>query len=185
MNTKDEIIPEFSRVFDLGGVDDSPRSIDLTAQEEELRLLAMRFDQHSIGRLEANLIITWSEPGKVFSVSGRFVADVVQTCVVSLEPMEVSLNEDINLVFAYDIDDLEDLVVLEDAEPFDGETIDLGELVAEELYLALDPYPRREDIETADIDLGPGALFLSEEEARKSVKKPSPFEIFAPLKPKT
>ena len=184
MNAKDDISPEFSRIINLEGVGESPRYIELTAEEEELRLLAVRFDQQSVGRLTARLVIAWLEPGKAFSISGRFEANVVQTCVISLEPIEVCLNEEVNLVFACGNEELGDLVVLEDAEPFDGETIDLGELVAEELSLALDPYPRRGDIEPADIDLSPGVLFLSEDEAQKDIKKPSPFEVLAPLNPK-
>jgi hypothetical protein len=31
-------------------------------------------------------------------------------------------------------------------EPFDGDAIDLGELVAQQLALVLDPYPRKSDI---------------------------------------
>ncbi len=51
MNISAVMQPEFSRVFDLEELDESPRQIDLTADEEECTLLSRRFDQKSIGRL--------------------------------------------------------------------------------------------------------------------------------------
>jgi len=184
MNISAVMQPEFSRVFDLEELDESPRQIDLTADEEECTLLARRFDQKSIGRLSANLVLIWLEPGKVLSVSGKFSADVVQTCVLSLEPVDASLDEEINLVFSRDLEETADIVDPEDAEPLEGDAIDLGELVAEELSLALDPYPRRPDIDPGAIDLGPGASLLTEEEAEKGGKRANPFEVLAKLKPK-
>ena len=53
------------------------------------------------------------------------------------------------LKYSYEVADLED------AEPLVGEIIDLGEIIAEEFSLSLDPYPRREDIDLAEIDFGP------------------------------
>ena len=72
MNVGAEIEPEFSRPFDLEELDGTPRIIDLTANEEECALLAKRFDQQSVGRLSANLVLVWLEAGEVLAVSGRF-----------------------------------------------------------------------------------------------------------------
>ena len=184
MNVGAEIEPEFSRPFDLEELDGTPRIIDLTANEEECALLAKRFDQQSVGRLSANLVLVWLEAGEVLAVSGRFQAEVLQTCVISLEPVSAELDEKINLVFARDIEKSADIVDPEDAEPFDGDVVDLGELVAEEFSLALDPYPRRPGINLGSIDLGPGASLISEEEAQKGPERANPFEILAALKPK-
>ena len=179
-----EANPEFSREFELEDLEEAPRQITLDAGEEERAQLAARFDQLSIGRLTADLILVWLEPGKVLSVSGRFEADVVQTCVITLDPVEAALDEEINLVFARDAEESADIVDPEDAEPLECDIIDLGELVAEELSLALDPYPRRPDIDPSSIDLGPGASLISEEEAEKGAEKTNPFEVLAALKPK-
>lgn len=184
MSNAPEPTPEFSRELDLEELDETPRQLAIEADEEERRLLATRFDQQSIGRLTADLVLVWLEPGEVLSVSGRFEADVVQTCVISLEPVSASLNEEINLVFARDFEKSADIVDPEDAEPLEGEMIDLGELVAEELSLALDPYPRHPDIDPESIDLGPGASLISEEEAEKGAERTNPFEVLAALKPK-
>ena len=83
----------------------------------------------------------WLEAEEVLSISGRFQAEILQTCVISLEPVSAELDEEINLVFARDFEKSADIVDPEDAEPLDGNVIDLGELVAEEFSLALEPYP--------------------------------------------
>ena len=184
MNVGAEIEPEFSRPFDLKELEKIPRVIDLSANEEECALLAHRFDQQSVGCLSANLALAWLEAEEVLSISGRFQAEVVQTCVITLEPVTAELDEEINLVFARDIEKSADIVDPEDAEPLDGEMVDLGELVAEEFSLALEPYPRRPDIDRGSIDLGPGASLIGEEEARKGTESHNPFEVLVALKPK-
>ena len=72
MNVGAEIEPEFSRLFDLKELEETPRIIDLNANEEECALLAHRFDQQSVGCLSANLVLVWLEAEAVLSISGRF-----------------------------------------------------------------------------------------------------------------
>tara|TARA_Y100001970_G_scaffold251274_1_gene323875 strand:- start:69 stop:626 length:558 start_codon:yes stop_codon:yes gene_type:complete len=177
--------PEFSRVFELGDLSEKPQSFRFTAEKEECESLAARFEQQSIGGLTASLVLEWLEFDRVLSVSGNFQANVVQTCVISLEPVAAKLNEEIKLVFTHGLEPTADMPVLEEAEPLDGEIIDLGELVAEELSLALDPYPRSKEITSADINLGPGVSFLGEDEVANATEKPNPFEVLSDLKPKS
>ncbi|MFO1187688.1 MAG: DUF177 domain-containing protein, partial [Alphaproteobacteria bacterium] len=80
----------------------------------------------------------------------RFVADVVQACVVTLEPVEQHIEADFVRRFlpaahlgeaidgAVEIDPDEE----DPPEPLTGDMVDLGPSVAEELVLSLDPYPR-------------------------------------------
>ena len=81
-------------------------------------------------------------------VSGRVSARVGQTCVVSLEPIENALAEEIDVTFApaaaapAKSDD-------ELPEPLVGGTVDLGALATEFLLLAIDPYPRKEGVQFA------------------------------------
>ena len=184
MNVGAEMEPEFSRPFDLKELEKTPRTIDLTANEEECAMLAKRFDQQSVGCLSANLVLGWLDAEEVLSISGRFQAEVLQTCVISLEPVSAELDEEINIIFARDIEKSADIIDPEDAEPLDGDMVDLGELVAEEFSLALNPYPRSPDIDRRSIDLGPGASLISEEEAQKGPERANPFGRLAALKPK-
>jgi uncharacterized metal-binding protein YceD (DUF177 family) len=86
------------------------------------------------------------ETGGRVAATGRLEAAVVQTCVVSLEDFEAPLTEDFVVHFVpegtEDDDPDPDSV---DEIPYGGDIIDLGEATAEQLALALDPYPRRPD----------------------------------------
>ena len=87
-------------------------------------------------------------------VTGRVQAKVGQTCVVTLEPIENEIDEQVDLIFAPaeevapqadDIDDDDGESAMADPpEPIENGMIDLGKLAADVLYLAIDPYPRKE-----------------------------------------
>jgi uncharacterized metal-binding protein YceD (DUF177 family) len=86
-------------------------------------------------------------------VAGRVRATVGQTCVVTLEPIENEIDEEVDLIFApaeeiapqidADEDDGESAMA-EPPEPIENGLIDLGRLATDVLYLAIDPYPRKE-----------------------------------------
>ena len=183
--TSNNMSAEFSRPIHRGELEESSLSIELVATEGECRLLAERFEQQSISDLRAFLTLAWLDRGRILSISGRFGAEVLQTCIVSLEPLGAVVDEEVNLVFARDVQGLIDIDDLKDAEPLEGETIDLGEIIAGEFSLALDPYPRREDIDLAKIDLGPSVSLLDGEEAEKRLERRNPFDALAQFKSKS
>lgn len=87
-------------------------------------------------------------------VTGRIQARVGQNCVVTLEPLENDIDEEVDLIFAPP-DQIPELAEPEDTddaaidmtgafEPIENGVIDLGRLASDMLYLAIDPYPRKE-----------------------------------------
>ena len=89
-------------------------------------------------------------------VKGRVQAKIGQTCVVTLDPIENDIDEEVDLIFAppEQIPELaetaddggEVAVEMEDPpEPIENGIIDLGRLATDVLYLAIDPYPRKPD----------------------------------------
>jgi uncharacterized metal-binding protein YceD (DUF177 family) len=75
--------------------------------------------------------------------------------VVTLEPFATEVAEEFSVRFVPEDQLSEELdIEAEDEIPYAGATIDLGEATAEQLALALDPFPRR-----------PGVEFLEDEEA--------------------
>lgn len=177
--------PEFSVEIDLDSIGDEPREVDLEANQEEKTALARRFGLISLGSLEAHLVLVWLKPGWILSVSGRISADVTQSCVVSLDPVPAAVTEEVDIIFARDSANMDGIVDPEDVEALEGESLDIGEIVAEELSLALDPYPRHPDLDPAALELGPGASLVTEEEASAAPKRANPFDVLADLKPKT
>lgn len=185
---KENISPEFSVIVPLDTIGDGPRKMTISASDEERSALAGRFGLVAIQALSAELALEWLKPEKVLALRGRFSAHITQSCVITLDPVEAELDEVLDIVFSRNPADTADIIDPNEAEILEGEDIDVGEIVAEELSLSLNPYPRRADIDPASLDLGPGAQIVSEEaaaqEARNSAKKDNPFEALAALKPK-
>jgi hypothetical protein len=103
----------------------------------------------------ASLDVTPKGGGR-FHVAGHVRARVGQTCVVTLDPIENDIDEEVDLIFApsEQIPVLSDLVdeaaesdveIPDPPEPIENGIIDLGRLATDALFLGLDPYPRRSD----------------------------------------
>lgn len=142
-------VPEFSRRLAVAAVTAHGRVERLSACEEERAALAARFGLIAIDRLEGEITLTPYKRGGV-RLRGVGEAAVTQACVVTLDPVPQTLvlaferrfepgAPDPNLFDG----DIEALLAEDppDPVPEDG-AIDLGEVLAEELALSLDPYPR-------------------------------------------
>lgn len=145
--------PEFSRVFaverDMGTGKDAQR-VEITADAEERAALARRFNLRALDALAAEGEIEVFARGRRARLTAKLTADVVQSCVVTLEPVPAHIEETFTVEFdrAVSEDAGERGEVLVEAEgedppdPLPDAGIDVGEAVAEHLGLALDPYPR-------------------------------------------
>jgi uncharacterized metal-binding protein YceD (DUF177 family) len=138
-------IAEFSRPVAADAIGPQRQVREISADAEERRQLARRFGLLSLDRLEATVELR-RHAGDVIRLTGRLAADVVQSCVVSLAPVPAHIEADFETSYSaaaaespeVDLDPLG-----EDApEPLVGGGIDLGEAVAQQLAVALDPYPR-------------------------------------------
>ena len=131
-----------------------PVTLEIVAGAPERAALAARFALAELVALTARLTVEdGRKPGRVV-VKGRLEAEVVQTCVVSLAPVPGRLSECFEERFITAGDDTSAAAIGTDLdedppEPLPAEGIDLGELVAQRLALALDPYPRSADAQLA------------------------------------
>ena len=86
-------------------------------------------------------------------VQGTVSASVVQTCVVTLDPVANEVGEEVEVVFSPDVPDPRpesdvadlDATAVDPPEPLVGRVVDLGAVAVEFLVLGLDPYPRKPD----------------------------------------
>lgn len=173
---------EFSRLFPVDKLRDRPMREHIEANDEEREALAKRMEIVAINALTADVNLQRVHSGKMVEVSGSFAADVVQNCVVTLEPFETHIEEKFTAYFVRhdEVPNAEEVQIDEDRSPEaiapNGE-IDLGELTAQHLALELDPYPRK-----------PGAVFVPPEEVgveeEKEEVKTSPFAVLADYKKK-
>lgn len=139
---------EFSHIVKLSEVGNHSRNIHLAADEAERSGLIARFDLAALDSLEADISLNNEAAGVV--ALGRFTARLAQYCIASNDPVPAVLDEPIHIRFiAEPTDGGEFELEADDCETMfhDGQTIDLGEAVAQSLGLALDPYPRSPDAE--------------------------------------
>lgn len=175
---------EFYRPFDTGEMSDDLAEREISADKAECAALASRFGLQALERLSAILVIRRVSDG-MFHVSGQLSADVVQLCVVTLEPLKATLDEAVSVTFvkpritgpkgkaaAEAEESLED----EGPETMEGDLIDLGEAVAQQLAISLDPYPRAPGASLEAV-LPPRLVVEPEEETR-----PSPFAVLETLR---
>ncbi len=151
---------ELSRPLQVDRVPLGGMTEHIVASPDERAALAARFSLREIASLEANLDIDRAE-GKMFAVTGKLFADVVQDCVVTLEPLPDHVTDNIDVLFApphlaeNDREGaLPDLGDAEPPEPIVNGIIDLGELVAQHFATALNPYPRKEGAEVGVYEVG-------------------------------
>jgi hypothetical protein len=154
--------------------DAAPLSRHLEADEAARRAIAEALDLVRLDRLEADLdLSSWLDGVRI---DGRWRADIVQTCGVSLDEFATSLSGEFT-VRAVPVGsphapppEAEVEIDLDAEDPPDvleSDTIDLGGYVVEHLALEIDPFPRK-----------PGAVF----EPPGAEPEASPFAALLKLK---
>ena len=142
---------EFSRLQPIDEIGRDGIFVKLSADADEAAALAKRFGIIKITDFKAELNLRHARGGDIIAVSGTLGALVEQECVVSLELVSSKISSKINERFARNAEIADDILVsVEEPEAIDdllvGSEIDLGEMLAQCLYLALDSYPRKNDV---------------------------------------
>lgn len=135
--------PEFPRPLLLERIGAAGHDSTVTADAAECAALAGRMRLPVIQTLICRFRVR-AAPGACFVAEGQLRASVTQTCIVSLDDFPAEVAEDfvVHFVPAGTENEDPDLDSV-DQIPYAGAMIDLGEAVAEQLALALDPYPRK------------------------------------------
>jgi uncharacterized metal-binding protein YceD (DUF177 family) len=139
-----------SRPYDVSRLPARGTPIHVHATAEECEVLAKDFGISAIRALSADYTI--DKTAKGVRVRGAVRATIVQICVVTLDPFESEVTEQVEVDFAepsggmpaappndeHDYEPPDEIV--------DGR-IDLGALTAEFLAIGLDPYPRKPGVD--------------------------------------
>jgi len=164
---------EFSRPVALDRATVAPHFREIVATEAERAALARRLGLVALDRLSARL--SWRrEASGIICLEGELEAEVAQSCVVTLEPVAARVADRFMRHFVQGDVPAEDEVVIDPeaddpAEPLGDGLVDAGEIVTQQLALALDPYPRAPDSELPA-------------EATRATPAESPFQVLAALK---
>lgn len=176
---------EFSRRIVVARVPEEGLAQTIEANAQERAALAERFDLVSLDRLTAAVRVDPVRGTQLWRLTGALEASVVQRCVVTLEPIPAQLHDEFDELYAplshvealeKEASESEDDAFAEIPEPLDHGGIDVGEVVAQYLSLALDPAPRKEGaMEISFVDAA------DEGEAPK-LEKENPFAALKKLK---
>lgn len=143
----------------------------IEANEKQLAALTEEHGLLSVKNFRAELHVgSWKRNG--VKVSGVVAADIVQACVVTLEPLDAHIEEEVSGLFLPEDSKLGRLgfegggEIMLDAEGpdspeiFSGDTIDVGALAEEFFGLAIDPYLRKSGValEAPASDAGEAAV---------------------------
>ncbi|OYU86325.1 MAG: phosphodiesterase [Bradyrhizobiaceae bacterium PARB1] len=160
----------------------------IEARPDERKAMAELGGLPAIAAVKAELKLLPVRGGTVH-VTGRVTGRVTQTCVVSLDPVENDVDEDVDVVFAppSQIRELAESMEEDDGErdderpdppePIEDGAIDIGKLATDALFLGLDPYPRKPDavfqdqVEAPNPDEHPFAALKALQEAPDKPKK--------------
>jgi len=161
----------------LGEIPESGLTAERHATPAARAEIAAALDLLACKRLQARYKVTPLSQGR-YLLEGTVEADVVQACVVSLEPVESRIAEPFEVEFrpwpsgvsVAEFDALEAI----DIEPLEGDTIPVGRIVYEQLASAIDPYPRKQG----------ATLEQPASEAAEMREEAGPFAVLKQLKPK-
>jgi hypothetical protein len=141
--TTDVAMP-LSRPISVGDLPPEGLEVTVETTPEERAALACMLKLPAIHALTGAFLVTGTRSR--VHVSGRIHGTINQICVVTLDPFDSNIAEDVEVEFAapgvvqprHGEDPPDEIV--------DG-TVDLGALTAEFLALGLDPYPRKPGVD--------------------------------------
>jgi uncharacterized metal-binding protein YceD (DUF177 family) len=152
---------DLSRPIALSRIGPGGLTVLVQATPEESIAVAARMGVPAIRSLECRFHLTpggdqgLEVQGSIYA-EGRLHAQVTRECVVSAEDFETNVEDEFAICFVPSGHERDDTDLpdpdLPDEVPYDGDTIDLGEATAEQLGLALDPYPRIEGATLPDLE---------------------------------
>jgi uncharacterized protein len=154
----------FSLSVATGDIPTGGRRYHIEAGADERQRLAEALGIVAVPALTADLQVRRLH-GATFEVRGALSAKVVQTDVVTLDPVEQEVAEEIDVALSPADDDTHrkhasaDAEEIEPVDSYRNGRIDLGMILSEHLALGIDPYPRGVGVEFEDRleDEGPDA----------------------------
>jgi uncharacterized metal-binding protein YceD (DUF177 family) len=182
---------EMERLVDLERMGTGGAALEVTASDSERAALAKRFGFVGLPALSARVTVDRRTGGQIV-VEGRLRAKLVQACILTLDPVTQEIDDGFRLVFRHDLDEERDpesgeavlSAQLDAPEPLTGNVLDIGEIVAEQLSLAADPYPRKPGVKLEDVLPMPRNMGKSGGRPGRERERRHPFAGLAALKDK-
>ena len=144
---------EITRPLAIDRIGTAGLDMVVEAEPGELLAIATRLFLPEVERVRCSFRLKRLEDS-VIEATGTLTARVTQTCVVTLDPLKQAISEDFTIRFVPEGSETED----DDPDspdqiPYPAGLIDIGEATIEQLALALDPYPRRPDLDDSEAEV--------------------------------
>jgi len=165
--------------------------VKIDADQRDLEALRDFHELRDVKSFKADLqIIPWKKDG--IRVRGVVKAEIVQSCIVTLEPIDAKIDTEVDTIFVAEnsrlarlpLDENGELIISAEGpdipETFSGDTLDAGAIAEEFFELAIDPYPRKEGLEAAS----PVVVTYGEDDS-EAEKPANPFAALKDWKQKT
>ena len=193
-------VTEWFYPFTADTVPASGKVVKMQADASQLKEIAERLGVAELKSIKAELRLSLKNSGHILHIEGEFNAEIVQECVMSLQPVESSVSDTFEAWFAdhskaasftrakhqmkamEEGDEVQVLEEKDDPEPLVNGQVDLGEVVVQFLSLSIDPYPRAAGMEESPIAeaiQGKGVKQVS-----PSSLRPNPFAALKNWRPK-
>jgi len=142
--------PELHRPIAADHIGSAGLAVTVEATADELAALARRMGLPAVLSLTCTFHLHRDTTHRLVA-QGHLHAEVMQTCVVSLEDFRAAVEEHFSVYFLRAGEETaDDDPAAPDEIIYENGVIDLGEAAAEQLALALDPYPRAPGAELPD-----------------------------------
>ena len=146
----------FSKLAHIPDLSAKGGNFTLEATPDQCDAVAKRLDIPAVRSLQATLHLKPIDRG--VHLDGQLSATLERRCVASLEPLEEIIDETMQLTFSREANlkkDGDDFIFdHEDEELLEGDDLDLGDIVIQQLALAMEPYPRKSGAATLVDDYG-------------------------------
>lgn len=173
---------EFTHSLNVQDLSADGRDYSLVGGQDIFEEIKKRFDIVEISEFQALVRIQDKGKHNGVWVTGHIKASLIQRCIVSLEDVEETINEEFELMLVdeatverFDNDEAYLDPEIPDYDLLEGDTLSPGEIAIQTLSIMMNPYPRKDGVE---IDLGTATdVSINKEE----IKRPNPFSVLSEL----
>lgn len=147
--------PEFSMEIDITALPASGKHYRLKADKDACARIAKRLNIPDVKFLDGEISISATK--KTLTARGVVRALVVRECVASLEAMDEDIKDAFEIEFLRNESDAPPLDGREEwelPEIHEGDIFDIGELLVQQLSLAMTPFPRKEGAKSLAEEFG-------------------------------
>ena len=172
---------EVTLMADIPALAKSGQTLHFAIKPKERKVLSVRIEVPELLKFEADFTASRQAPG-IYLVKGKVQAEMVQTCVRTLEPIKTSVDKAFSITFMAEriyanyLEEVEEGEI-EDIEMLTDQEVNLGEIAVQYLSLFVDRYPAAEGA-PEEKDLGHKATLQSED---SHIEATSPFAILKKL----